>query len=141
MEETFKGFYDTLLDNLDSYNGEYAAFIDCGPNLFKLLCNLLDQDIDKEIRCNICGAIAYYVVPMDIIPEQLYGPYGYIDDIYMSVHVLKQVADEYGYDFIQAVWGNPEINIKDVMDECYERSLELLEDDDVKAILNYVGLE
>ena len=34
MEDRFKDFYDTLLDNLDSYSGEYASFIDCGPNLF-----------------------------------------------------------------------------------------------------------
>ena len=37
MEEKFKDFYDTLIENLESYNGEYASFIDCGPNLFKLL--------------------------------------------------------------------------------------------------------
>ena len=80
MEEKFKDFYDTLIENLESYNGEYASFIDCGPNLFKLLCDLLDQDIEQELRLKLCGAIAYYVVPMDVIPEQIYGPYGYIDD-------------------------------------------------------------
>lgn len=141
MEDRFKDFYDTLLDNLDSYSGEYASFIDCGPNLFKLLCNLLDYDINKELRNDICSAIAYYVVPMDIIPEQVYGPYGYIDDIYLSVFVLKRVAKEYDYDFLQLVWNNPDINIKDVMDECYERSLEVLEEEDINAILEYIGLK
>lgn len=140
MEEKFKDFYDTLIDNLESYNGEYASFIDCGPNLFKLLCDLLDQDIKKEIRLEICGAIAYYVVPMDVIPEQIYGPYGYIDDIFMSVYALRKVADEYGYEFIQEVWENDN-NIKDVMDECYEKSLDVLEEEDIKAILTYIGLE
>lgn len=48
MEDRFKDFYDTLLDNLDSYSGEYASFIDCGPNLFKLLCNLLDHEDYSE---------------------------------------------------------------------------------------------
>lgn len=141
MEETFKNFYDTLLDNLDSYNGEYAAFIDCGPNLFKLLCNLLEEDINLEIRRDICGAIAYYVAPMDVIPEQIYGPYGYIDDIYMSAFVLKKVAEEYDYEFIQSVWDTPDIDIKEVIAECYERSLEVLEEEDIKAILNYVGIK
>lgn len=79
MDGGFKDFYDTLLDNLDSYSGEYASFIDCGPNLFKLLCNLLDHDISKELRSDICSAIAYYVVPMDIIPEQVY----YITNCYI----------------------------------------------------------
>lgn len=140
MEEKFKDFYDTLINNLESYNGEYASFIDYGPNLFRLLCNLLDQDINQELRLKICGAIAYYVVPVDVIPEQIYGPYGYIDDIFMSVYALKEVAKVYGYDFIQEVWGN-DTNIKEVMDDCYEKSKEVLEKDDMEAILNYIGLK
>ena len=101
---------------------------------------MLDHDIKKEIRLEICGAIAYYVVPMDVIPEQIYGPYGYIDDIFMSVYALRKVADEYGYEFLQEVWENDN-NIKDVMDECYENALDVLEDEDIKAILTYIGLE
>ena len=66
MAEKLKEFYDTLIENLDSYNGEYASFIDCGPNLFKLMCDILEYDITKEIRRDLCGAIAYYVVPMDV---------------------------------------------------------------------------
>ena len=45
MEDKIKDFYDTLIENLDSYNGEYASFIDCGPNLFKLLGDILEYDI------------------------------------------------------------------------------------------------
>lgn len=140
MEEQFKNFYDTLIENLDSYNGEYASFIDCGPNLFKLLCDILDHDINKDLRLKICGAIAYYVVPMDVIPEQIYGPYGYIDDIFMSVYALRQVADEYGYDFLQEIWEH-DGDIKEVMDDCFDKSQEVLEDDDINAILTYIGLE
>ena len=40
MVEELKDFYDTLIENLDSYKGEYASFIDCGPNLFKLMCDI-----------------------------------------------------------------------------------------------------
>ena len=138
MEEQFKDFYDTLVENLDSYNGEYASFIDCGPNLFKLLCDLLDQDINQDLRLKICGAIAYYVVPMDVIPEEIYGPYGYIDDIFISVYVLRRIADIHGYDFLQEVWRYSN-NVKDVMDDCYDHSLELLEDK-VYPILSYAGL-
>ena len=88
MASEFKDFYCTLIENLENYDGEYASFIDCGPNLFKLLCDLLDEDIDRESRLEINAAISYYVVPMDVIPEQIYGPYGYIDDIFISVYVL-----------------------------------------------------
>ncbi len=92
MEATFKDFYDTLIENLETYAGEYESFIDYGPDLFKLLCDLLNTDVDYSLKLPICGAIAYYVAPDDIISEQIYGPYGYIDDIYLSSHVLKMVA-------------------------------------------------
>ena len=140
MEEKFKDFYDTLIENLDSYNGEYASFIDCGPNLFKLLGDILEYDISQEMRRNICGAIAYFVLPMDVIPEKEYGAYGYIDDIFLSVYVLRIVAEEYGYDFIQKIWDKPH-DIKNVMDDCESKSLEILKENQIKAILTYVGLK
>lgn len=140
MATEFKDFYYTLKENLETYNGEYASFIDCGPNLFKLLCDVLDEEaIDRDSRNEICSAIAYYVVPMDVIPEQIYGPYGYIDDIYITVYVLRKVAEKYGYDLLQKVWDFPN-NVKEVMDDCYEKSFEVLEEDQIDAILAYVGL-
>ena len=135
----FKDFYDTLIENLEGYEGEYAYFINCGPNLFNLLCDLLSQkEISREMRLEISAAIAYYVAPDDIIPEEIYGPYGYIDDIFVSVYVLRKVAKEFGYDFLQNLWKH-ETDVKEVMDDCYDNSLELLEDK-VHAVLSYDGL-
>ena len=135
----FKDFYDTLIENLDSFEGEYASFIDCGPNLFNLLCDLLSQkEIKKDMRLEISAAIAYFVAPDDIIPEEIYGPYGYIDDIFISVYILRKVADEFGYDYLQDLWKH-DSNVKEIMDDCYDNSLELLEDK-VYPILVYVGL-
>ena len=135
----FKDFYDTLVENLDGYEGEYAYFINCGPNLFNLLCDLLSQkEISRQMRLEISAAIAYYVAPDDIIPEEIYGPYGYIDDIFISVYILRKVADEFGYDYLQDLWKH-DSNVKEIMDDCYDNSLELLEDK-VYPILVYVGL-
>ena len=113
MASEFKDFYCTLVENLENYEGEYASFIDCGPNLFKLLCDVLDEDIDKESRLQVNAAISYYVVPMDVIPEQIYGPYGYIDDIFISVYVLKKLAEKYSFDLLQEVWDR-DSNVREV---------------------------
>ena len=138
MQATFKDFYDTLLENLDNYTGEYESFIDYGPALFKLLCDLLNEDIDKSLRLPICGAIAYYVTPEDIIPEQVYGPYGYIDDIYISSHVLKMVGDVHGWEFVESVSSNSEIY--EIINECEVKSEEILSEDEIKRIKAYIGL-
>ena len=140
MAHGFKDFYCTLLENLENFDGEYASFIDCGPNLFKLLCDLLDEDVDKEDRIKINAAISYYVVPMDVIPEEIYGAYGYIDDIFISAYVLKFLAEKYSFDFLQEAWdfGN---DVEEVIEDCYEKSLESLTDEQIEAILFYVGLD
>ena len=137
MNKQFKDFYDTLLENLDNYNGEYESFINYGPDLFKLLCDLLNADVDDSLRLPICGAIAYYVTPNDVISEQVYGPYGYIDDIYLASHVLKMVADKHGYDFLQK---NSNFEVEPIVKECEMKSLEILNKDEVESIISYIGL-
>lgn len=137
MNKQFKDFYDTLLENLDNYNGEYESFINYGPNLFKLLCDLLNCEIDSSLRLPICGAIAYYVTPDDVISEQTYGPYGYIDDIYLASYVLKQVADRHGYDFLQE---NATFEVEPIVKECENKSLEILKDNEIESIIAYIGL-
>lgn len=137
MNRQFKDFYDTLLENLDNYNGEYESFINYGPDLFKLLCDLLNCEIDSKLRLPICGAIAYYVTPNDVISEQTYGPYGYIDDIYLASHVLKMVADKHGYDFLAE---NCSFEVEHIIKECEMKSLEILNKDEVESIIAYIGL-
>ena len=137
MNKHFKDFYDTLLENLDNYSGEYESFINYGPNLFKLLCDLLNADIDFSLRLPVCGAIAYYVTPDDVISEQTYGPYGYIDDIYLASYVLKMVADKHGYDFLQE---NSNFEVEPIVKECEMKSLEILNKNEVESIIAYIGL-
>lgn len=138
MEAAFKDFYDTLCENLETYSGEYESFIDYGPDLFRTLCELLKSDIDHSLRLPVCGAIAYYVTPDDVIPENVYGPYGYIDDIYLSSYVLRMVAEIHGYGFIQEK--SSFSDVKDIIDECEAKSLEMLKDDEIESILEYIGL-
>lgn len=138
METTFKFFYDTLIENLETYSGEYESFIDYGPSLFKTLCDLLGCDIHESLKFPVYGAIAYYVTPDDVIPESIYGPYGYIDDIYLSSHVLKMVGDVHGYDFIQE---NTEVeDIESIINECESKSLEILKDEEIRSILEFIEL-
>lgn len=139
MGNNFKDFYDALVENLNSYEEEYDSFIDYGPDLYKLLCSCLNyEEVNSDLRLSISAAIAYYVVPMDIIPETIYGPYGYIDDIYITVFVLRKIAHELGYEFLQKLWENDE-DIEKVIEICFKESVEVLEDK-VEDILTYVGL-
>ena len=59
------------------------------------------------------------MTPDDVIPESIYGPYGYIDDIYLSSYVLKLVAEKHGWELIQDL-STPDI--EEVIGECESKS-------------------
>ena len=135
----FKDFFDVLEENLVDCD-EDLSFLHHGPDLFDMLCKVLyEKSIDHGTRLNVNAAIAYYVIPLDAISEQFYGAYGYVDDIFLTVYVLREIAEEYGYAFLQRIWDKPE-DIKSVMDECYEKSIAFLDDEMVNRILKYSGL-
>jgi len=135
----FKDFYDVLRENLDNYDGDYQDFINYGPDLFKLLTDVLNEnEVTADIRLKISAAIAYYVVPFDIIPETIYGPDGYIDDIFVCLYVLKEIEDQMGFEFLEELWES-DTDLRLALDECYDKSKDVI-DDKKDAILKYVGL-
>ena len=139
MDDQFKDFYDVLRENLDSYRGDYERFVDYGPDIFKLLTDILNEkSLNPVLRMKICAVLGYFVVPFDIIPEQIYGPHGYIDDIFICTHVLKEVQAEKGIIFLDELWDGDE-ELEDVLDVCYTQSKEIL-GDKVNEILSYVGM-
>lgn len=135
-----KDFYDTLRENLQNFRGKYDSYIDFGPDLFKLLVDLLDKEgVLSKHKILINAALAYYVAPKDVIPEDIYGPFGYIDDIYICVYVLKRLEEDLGQDFLVKYWEG-EGDLKEVIDECYTKSKEVIKDK-ADEILGYVGLK
>lgn len=139
METNFKDYYDVLKENLESYEGEYDKIVDYSPKLFKLLTDILNEKvIDSESRLKISAAIGYFVAPFDIIPEQIYGPDGYIDDIYICAYVIKEIGDELGYEFLENLWES-EDDLKQVIEECYSKSEGIL-GDKTNLVLGYIGI-
>jgi len=139
--ENFKDFHDVLKENLESFEGDYDHFVDNGPDLFKLLSDMLSLSYFKASeRLMIGAAISYFVISYDIIPEHIYGPYGYIDDIFISTYVIKEIVNEYGYDTLDKIWkGNGKL--EDVVNLCYSKSVQILESNEIEEILNYSGLK
>lgn len=138
MDNPFKDFYGVIRENLDSYKGEYERFVDYGPDLFKLLVDVLNEkSLKPELRLKVCAALGYFVVPYDILPEVIYGPHGYIDDVFLSTYVINEIKKKMGYDFLNILWEGDE-ELADVLDICYEQSMEIL-GDNIDNILSYVG--
>lgn len=136
----FKDFYDVIRENLEKFEGDYDDYIDYGPDLFKLLTEILNErDVNPQLRLKVCAAIAYYVAPFDVIPETIYGPNGYIDDIYVCCFVLKEIESEMGIEFLESLWEG-EQDLKHALDESYSKS-EIVVKDQIDDILKYIGLK
>jgi uncharacterized membrane protein YkvA (DUF1232 family) len=141
VKKDFKGYYDFLKEEMKRYKGGFENFILYVPDFFKLLCDLLGEDIDIEDRRKINSALAYFVVPTDVIPEEIYGPMGYVDDIYLCARVLKDLQEKYGAEFLKKFW-NCDEDFEEVLKVTYEKSLEILEKKGVvDEILKYSGLK
>jgi uncharacterized membrane protein YkvA (DUF1232 family) len=92
-------FYDRLrekvLHGVEKHGGRYSeAAVEAlllAPDIFILLVRLtLDKDVPKPARALIGGALAYFVLPADLLPEALLGAGGYLDDLVLAAAVLSQ---------------------------------------------------
>lgn len=136
-----ENYYDFLKHELDNFQGNFDSFILYIPDFFKLLCNLLDEDFDKQDRLIINSALAYFVVPNDVIPEEIYGPMGYVDDVFVCVYVLKKLQEKYGIERLARLWDCDE-DLANVIDYSHQKSLDILEKQNlVKEVLEYSSIE
>lgn len=92
-------FYDRLrrrvTDFLEERGGSLGQtasdYLLLVPDIFILLSRLaLDKDVPKEQRALIGSALAYFVMPIDILPEVFMGPMGYLDDMVLTAAVLSR---------------------------------------------------
>ncbi len=48
------------------------------PDLLHLLCKLtIDEDVPVKERAKLAAAIAYFISPIDLVPEAIVGIIGY----------------------------------------------------------------
>jgi uncharacterized membrane protein YkvA (DUF1232 family) len=94
-----KAFDELLQQEIAFYEGRHDDLIYLAPDFYRLLTRLLDDPkLPVSLRPLISSAIAYFILPADIIAEELHGPYGYVDDIWLCAYtadvVRRQLDDE-----------------------------------------------
>ncbi|HXO20071.1 MAG TPA: DUF1232 domain-containing protein [Thermoanaerobaculia bacterium] len=110
-------FYDRLrrhvLDAVENragkLPGDAVKMLLLVPDVFMLLVRLtLDKDVPKPARAMIGGALAYFILPMDLLPEAILGPVGYLDDLVLAVAVLSQAFGGELEPYARKHWSGPE---------------------------------
>lgn len=113
-------FYDRIRNTIQRYIdskgamvGKTAGFLLLVPDVFILLWRLTtDARVNGKDKVLLGSAVAYYVMPFDLLPEALLGPAGYLDDLVFGVYVLNKILGSVDASILREHWSGSE----DVLD-------------------------
>ncbi|MDD1750338.1 MAG: DUF1232 domain-containing protein, partial [Methanothrix sp.] len=122
--------FDALLEkDISGYDGKFSQLIAQAPALYRMMTRLLDdRALPRSMSPLVIAAIAYFILPEDIIPEEKYGPVGYVDDIYLCAFVANEVAKESGVPDILARNWDGKVPVNALIREILDREKELIGD-------------
>ncbi|MBI3395083.1 MAG: DUF1232 domain-containing protein [Spirochaetia bacterium] len=70
----------------------FAEYLLAAPDLFHLMVRLsLDKEVPPKEKARLGFAIAYFIVPIDLMPEGMLGPLGFLDDVALAAYVLNSM--------------------------------------------------
>jgi uncharacterized membrane protein YkvA (DUF1232 family) len=74
------------------------------PDLFHLLVKLsIDKDVPVTAKAKLAIALAYFVSPIDLIPDFI-PVVGYLDDIAVAAYVLNEILNKVDPEIVQKHW-------------------------------------
>jgi len=134
--------FDAILEkDISGYEGKFSRLIAQAPALYKMMTRLLDdQDLPRSMSPLVIAAIAYFILPEDIIPEEKFGPIGYVDDIYLCAFVANEVTKESASPDILARNWDGNVPIAPLIREILDREKELI-GDKKDHIMQYIGYD
>lgn len=112
MNREHKDFYQKIRLQVKNWiqkksNKDYrwAEFVLLAPDIFHLLCKLVvDSEVPLSKKAKLGAAIAYFISPIDLLPEAILGPVGYLDDIAIAAYVLNDLINEVNPQIIIRNW-------------------------------------
>jgi uncharacterized membrane protein YkvA (DUF1232 family) len=109
-------FYDKVRNNIRAFlekkgtvagkSGEYLLLV---PDMFMLLWRLInDARVNSKNKVLLGSGLAYYLFPLDIMPEAFLGPMGYIDDLVFGVYLLNRMLKDTDPEVLREHWSGSE---------------------------------
>jgi uncharacterized membrane protein YkvA (DUF1232 family) len=93
------------LDSPEGRNHQWAEYLLFAPDLFHLLWKLSgDPDVSKSDKGKLVVALTYFISPIDLIPEAIVGPVGYLDDIALAAYVLNGMINHTDPEVLRRHW-------------------------------------
>ncbi|MGN4125298.1 DUF1232 domain-containing protein [Lysinibacillus sphaericus] len=95
----------TFLESKTGRHNKFAEYLMFVPDVFHLLIKtLMDPAIDTKSRSLIGATIAYFIFPMDFMPEGVLGFGGFMDDLVLATFVVNTIINKLGPEVIEKHW-------------------------------------
>ncbi len=132
MDEEKKDFYLKLrkkikdwINSKEGKNHEWAEYLLLAPDLFHLLVKLsMDKRIPTNAKIKFGLGISYFILPLDLFPELIFGPVGYLDDIAVTAFILHNYINGNEH-IVEELWAG-EGNILEVVKTVLNKADQML---------------
>ncbi|MFD2369290.1 YkvA family protein [Brevibacillus sp. GCM10020057] len=111
LPEKHQRFYDKLREKIEAFirdkgvNETAASYILLAPDLFVLLARLmLDKRVSVQAKAVAGVAVAYFIAPVDFIPEVIVGGLGLLDDVILAVYALRRILVDVDEAVVREHW-------------------------------------
>ncbi|MBU8715595.1 YkvA family protein [Brevibacillus parabrevis] len=115
LPEVHQRFYDKLRAKIEAFikdkgvNDTATNYILLAPDLFVLLARLLlDKRVGVQSKAIAGVAVAYFITPIDFIPEALVGGVGLLDDVVLAVYALRRILVDVDEKIVREHWNGKE---------------------------------
>ena len=89
------------------------------------------EDISSKDRTLILSTLGYFLLSRDILSEEIFGPIGLIDDIYICLYCLNYIKNKYSFDILMEYWEHDYESLNNYLTETYNN---MLKDEKYKKI-------
>jgi uncharacterized membrane protein YkvA (DUF1232 family) len=108
-------FYDRVrasisryLDERGGIAGKAGEVLLLVPDFFILLWRLVNDDrVTGKNKVLVGSGLAYYLFPLDMLPDMIPGT-GYLDDVILAVYLLNKVLGETDVNVLRDHWSGSE---------------------------------
>ncbi len=108
-------FYQNLRRRVSEATGDLGpadrmtGFILAAPDLAHLCARLLlDSRVSKGDKAKLAAVLIYFASPVDLLPEAVLGPVGWLDNVVLLAYVLNGLVNRAGPEVVREYWAGDE---------------------------------
>ena len=121
-EARARRFYDRLRKRIRSYTEQRGKFVERStgylllvPDIFMLLWRLVtDPRVNGTNKVLLGSGVAYYFFRLDIVPELILGPIGFLDDLVFGAYMLNKILSDTDPEILREHWSGSEDILKTI---------------------------